>query len=355
MKNKIALISAVIAVGVLGSCAKGGEQSSAEPAAVSAVSTQTAEPKEPELPLIEGFKGSTDKSGFKLAWKSCEGADGYELDVTFVKSGETQKHFISNELTEYVITDRPSGERAEFTLAAFKQQGSDKEYTARSKTVTLTTMQDKCILGVMNICQHSRPSLPTGCECTALAATLKYYGFDVTKNEIADMYLEKMPFYEKKKDPKKKDSETQLYGADPDKVFPGDPEDINSYGCYSTPIANAANRFLASQQSELKAKAVDGKKLSYWYKYVNNGTPIIIWATDGLKKSEEGDSWLTEDGKEITWLHNEHCLVLVGFDTEAGVVFCCDPLRRNTEPTRLSAKLFEKRYKEQGMHAVLIE
>ena len=358
MKGKVKRISALLVALLLCSCSRGStESSSALPAAQESVLENTSSAAEPELPTLSGFKGSTDKTQFKLSWKAFEGADGYVVEMLTEGKTESEFYFIPKDINEYSISGREQGERAEFVIRAYKQNGADKEYIAQSKTVMLTIMQDSCVLSVQSVCQYSKPSLPTGCECTALTSALRYFGFDVTKNEIADKYLEKIPFTEKKTKDKSKDinAEVTLIGADPEEAFPGDPNDENSYGCFSKPIAAAANRFLASQRSELKAKAVDGKKLSYWYKYVNNGTPIVIWATDNLKAPKKTDSWETKDGKTITWLTNEHCYLLVGFDTEKGIVYCCDPLSRKVVPTQYDAKKFEKRYKEIGMHAVLIE
>ena len=41
------------------------------------------------------------------------------------------------------------------------------------------------------ICQY--PELPTGCEVTALATVLQYYGFNADKCDLADNYLDKGP------------------------------------------------------------------------------------------------------------------------------------------------------------------
>ena len=359
MKGVLKKISAVLlSSAFLVSCGSGaGDSGSVSPAAVQVSETVTEAyvEKEPELPIIEGFKGKSDSSSFKLEWESVQGAYGYELEMTITGAGESEKHFISGELNEYTLTDRESGERAEFVLRAYVRNGADNRYIACSEPVTLTTMREKYELNVQSVCQYSKPALPTGCECTALTTVLRYYGFDVTKNEIAGTYLEKVAFTEKKASKKDINAGAVLIGADPEEAFPGDPADENGYGCYSKPISDAANKYLTTQKTKLRATAVDGKKLSYWYSYVNNGTPIVIWATDGLKASKKIDAWQTKEGKEIQWLTNEHCYVLIGFDTQKGTVTCCNPISRQVVPVEFDAKLFEKRYKEQGRRAVVIE
>lgn len=350
--NKI--ISAALGAVLLTACSGGGAGSSSDtPAAVGTAAPVQQTAAEEVLALIEGFRGETDKESFTLYWEAFAGADGYELTMRDKGSDTANKHFISADKKSYTISGYAPGDSAEFELRAYKQEGAEKKYTAQSPALTLTAMRDSCTLDIKSVCQYSKPALPTGCECTALTTVLKYYGFTVTKNEIADTYLEKTAFKEKKIGGK--NGETVLIGADPDVSFPGDPNDENSYGCYSKPIADAANKYLTTQGTYLRAKVQDGEKLSYWYNYVNNGRPVIVWATDSMKKTVVADTWQTKDGKTIEWLHNEHCLVLVGYDTVKKTVAVCDPISRSVVPTIYKASLFEKRYNEQGRRAVLIE
>lgn len=357
MITRLKKISAVLLLSaLLVACGRAAEESSALPAAVQSLQTVTEAPEEkaPELPVISGFMGSSDDSSFTLSWEQFEGAYGYELEMYTPATEKKEVFFVSNELDEYTISGREKGESAEFTLRAYIKDGAENKYIACSDTVTLATMRDSFQISIQSVCQYAKPALPTGCECTALTTVLKYYGFDVTKNEIASVYLEKVAFTEKKAGKNDINAEPILIGADPDVAFPGDPANEDSYGCYSKPIADAANKYLTTQNTQLCAQAVDGKKLSYWYGYVNNGRPVVIWATDGLKHSKAFDSWQTKDGKIIEWLTNEHCYVLIGFDTQKGTVLCCNPIIRQVMPEEYDAKLFEKRYKEQGMRAVLI-
>ena len=351
MLSNVKRISAALLALLLCSCSfGGGESSSTTPAAVSAATAtdKKTDPPEEKLPVIKGFKGSSDETSFTLKWKSVKNADGYEITLSPAGMSDTETFFVSPDLAEYTVSDRKQGECDIFCVRAFKRNGTEHEYTARSKEIRLTTMRDKCVLTVQNVCQYSQPALPTGCECAALTSLLRHNGFDITKNELASDYLEKIPFTESK-DGKK------IYGADPNEAFPGDPNDENSYGCYSGPLVDAANKYLASQDTELRAKDLTGKKLSALYKYVNNGTPVVVWATNELKASKKTDTWYTSDGREITWLYNEHCLLLVGYDKEKKLVYCSDPSKRAVTPQSYDAVLFEKRYKEQGSHAIVVE
>ena len=354
MSLKAKRISAALIALLLCACSANGKaDDGAGSVSETASSLSEAPTSDEKLDTVKGFKGSTDKTSFTLKWKAVEGVDGYELFMRDASESVEHNYFISSELTEYTVSDRKEGECAFFTVKAYKKNGDELEYTAQSREIRLTTFRESCMLTVSNVCQYSAPALPTGCECAALTSLLRHCGLGVTKNEIASDYLEKIPFTEKKI--KGKNGETELIGADPEEAFPGDPADENSYGCYSKPLANAANKYLETQDTDLRAKDLTGKKFSSLYKYVNNNTPVVVWATTGLKASKKTDSWKTKDGKEINWYSNEHCLVLVGYDTKQGVVYCSDPSKREVAPQRYDAKLFEKRYKERGSHAVIIE
>ena len=350
------ILAALLSLTLCSCSAKTGESSdsSAAPDEVSSTPvTSTAADNAEELPLIKGFKGKSDANGFSFEWKEQKNIDGYEIHMRPAGNGSEEIYYVAADLTKYEIANKKPGECALFDIRAFLRKGKDIEYTAVSKEIQLTVMRESCVLSVQNVCQYSKPALPTGCECAALTSLLKHCGFDVTKNEIAADYLKKIPFTEKKIKGSK--GETQLYGADPDEAFPGDPADENSYGCYSKPLVDAANKYLKTQDTGLRAKDLTGKKLSSLYAYVNNGSPVVVWATNGLKASKKTDSWLTAEGKEITWLYNEHCLVLVGYNMDKKVVYCSDPSQRSVTPIEYDAALFEKRYKEQGSHALVIE
>ncbi|MCI7625842.1 MAG: C39 family peptidase [Firmicutes bacterium] len=59
--------------------------------------------------------------------------------------------------------------------------------------------------------------------------------------------------------------------------------------------------------------------------YIDNNTPVMIWATICMEPPIESDIWtVPETGREITWVCPMHALVLTGYD-ENGYYFS-DPL-----------------------------
>ncbi|MBE6824368.1 MAG: hypothetical protein E7513_03365 [Ruminococcaceae bacterium] len=182
------------------------------------------------------------------------------------------------------------------------------------------------------ICQY--PDLPTGCEMTSLTMVLNYYGLNADKCDISDNYLDK----------------GEVGSVDFRKAFVGDPRDENSFGCYAPVVVNAANRYLESQGSKLKATDVTGRELESLYEYINIQVPVIIWGTLDCKEGYYSVTW-NVDGQDLTWITPEHCMVMVGYDQEA--VWIADPIYG--EVVSYDREIFESCYNLLFKQAVVIE
>lgn len=91
------------------------------------------------------------------------------------------------------------------------------------------SMPNKIDLGIEPIMQL--PELPLGCEITALATLLQYYGFSADKVMLCEQMLD-----------------FGLSYADPFEGYVGSPfEEYRGMGCYAPPIVRAANRYLHSK------------------------------------------------------------------------------------------------------------
>lgn len=191
-----------------------------------------------------------------------------------------------------------------------------------------------------NIIEHSfdiknllqTPELPTGCEVTSLTMVLNHMGYDIDKCTLADQYL-----------PKGKIGETDFHQA-----FIGNPRDEVSYGCYVDVIESCAHKYLASVTAKATIKNLTGKDFENLFGYIQNDIPVIVWTTMSLIEPYETTEWYI-DGKEVSWLANEHCVVLRGYDE--GYVYVCDPLKGNV---RYDKVLFEKRYTQLHSQAMVI-
>ena len=146
--------------------------------------------------------------------------------------------------------------------------------------------------------QH--PELPTGCEATALTMVLNYYGFPADKMDIAVNYLPKGP----------------IGSTDFRKAFLGDPRNSWSRGCYA-PAANI---------------------------------PVLFWGTINCLSPYNGVTWRV-NGKKLTWIGQEHCLVLLGFPN--GKVKVADPYSGSIRLYDLN--IFRSRYNALHKQGVIIK
>lgn len=178
------------------------------------------------------------------------------------------------------------------------------------------------------------PELPTGCEITSLATVLNYYGYDISKTQLADEYLDC----------------GKIGQTDPDEKFIGSPYDEHSCGCYSNVIADAARDFNTKNNCNFKIYNLNGLSLDELYEYIENGSPVIVWATIDLMETYRNITW-DIDGKEIAWRANEHCMVLIGYDKDNDTCIVSDPLKGIMEYPK---ELFNQRYEELGKQAVIL-
>ena len=155
-----------------------------------------------------------------------------------------------------------------------------------------------------------------GCETYACTMLLQTLGFDIDERTFMENYL---------------DIHWVYYGEDglrygPD-MYSAQAGDIyTGWGVYSPAMAKYINHYLSDAGSAKRATALEGVKLpELCERYVSKGIPVMVWATTYMMEPYEKDSWIvnyvdenakTEIGDTFTWLQNEHCLVLIGYDEE---------------------------------------
>lgn len=155
-------------------------------------------------------------------------------------------------------------------------------------------------LPVSLYCQY--PDYPTGCECAALYMLLQFYGTEVTMQQLADAIPKGNVPYETE--------DGILHGANPEKVFVGDPRNSNSYGVFNAPIAQTANQFREGAVSRTGAALEDALAI------VDSGNPVIAWYTmDPEYGIVYRRSWIDDEtGNKIVWPGNEHAIVITWHD-----------------------------------------
>ncbi len=213
-----------------------------------------------------------------------------------------------------------------------------EEFAEKENDLNIEITENRFYIEVPCICQ--KPELPTGCETVAAVAGLNYLGIEINKTDFASNYLE-----------------CGTPGTDsPFDKFLGNPfKTKKSYGCYAPVIIKAIKKLLEEKQLEdiytvtdLSGNSVD----CITENYVKNGIPVIIWATMDMKKSVPGTKWKTEKYGTIIWQKNEHCMVLIGRDTDKNTVIVMDPLTGKYEDYDFDT--FCLRYEEQYSQAVAV-
>ena len=183
---------------------------------------------------------------------------------------------------------------------------------------------------------------PTGCESVSAVMLLQYLGYEISVDTFIEEYLEKQPFEEKN---------GVLYGPDPRKYFCGSPYDEASFGCYAPVIVQALRKVLGDTYDVLDLTGTEPEILQT--EYLDRGMPVIFWACINMREPITGPQWKLNDREEtFTWISNEHCMVLVGYDDDG--YYFNDPYENNGV-IRYSRELVKDRHKAQHMQAVAVK
>lgn len=228
-------------------------------------------------------------------------------------------------------------------------------------TVTAITFNGKkvtCSVYVMprskyisNVPLVNQNNLPTGCETCSATMMLNFYGYSIAETKFADNYLIQKNLTA---------SNGILYGPDPNSAFIGSPYYSNGFGVYSPAMAKFMNNYFADNGSKHTAKLLEGKSLDMLCaQYVSNGQPVMVWATINMLGSYKTSSWIVNyadenakypKGSTYTWIANEHCLVLTGYDSD--YYYFNDPWTNSK--TKYSRSLVNIRYAELGKQAIAV-
>ncbi|XJZ27866.1 C39 family peptidase [Bacillota bacterium Lsc_1132] len=189
------------------------------------------------------------------------------------------------------------------------------------------------ILDVPLFNQLSAPRLYNGCEVTSLAMLLNYYGYKVTKNELAED-IKRVPL--------------NLPGnkkGNPNIGFVGDMEDGPGLGVYNGPIFD-----LTKQYAGDKAVNLTGSSFDDLLKMVNREAPVWIITTTSFAPVSVFEKWNTPQGTiEITF--SEHSVVITGYDDDS--IYINDPYGYKNR--KVDRDNFIKAWEQMGRQAVTID
>lgn len=180
---------------------------------------------------------------------------------------------------------------------------------------------------------------PTGCESVSTVMLLQYLGYDITVDGFIEQYLVQKAFEER---------DGQLYGPSPDQYFCGSPYDENSFGCYAPVICKALEKAAGGRYTVLNETGTPMEDLLR--NYIDREMPVIFWACINMREPVTGPQWkLLDTDRTFTWISNEHCMLLVGYDEEG--YYFNDPYENNGV-IRYDKKLTENRHAAQHSMAV---
>ncbi len=183
------------------------------------------------------------------------------------------------------------------------------------KNLNPTPSEDAVIIDAPYINQYN-VGMPNGCESVSAVMALQHIEVSITPEQFVTKYLPmgSAPHWE-----------GGVYtGSDPNAVFVGDPRSTGGWGCYAPVIINALNKF--SNQYGFHVTDCSGQSLDeICRKYINDGIPVVMWATVDMTDQFAYRYWTTPDGTGIQYNNKLHCLLLVGYDEDN--YYFNDPMR----------------------------
>lgn len=180
---------------------------------------------------------------------------------------------------------------------------------------------------------------PTGCESVSAVMLLRYLGYDLSVDEFIVKYLECREMETR---------DGRVFGPDPNEYFCGSPYDKDSFGCYAPVVQKALEKAAGDRYEFMDETNTPVEQLLT--KYIDNGMPVVFWACINMREPIVGPEWvLTDSGQTFTWISNEHCMLLVGYDEEG--YYFNDPYENNGV-IKYSKNLVEDRHRAQHQMAV---
>lgn len=203
----------------------------------------------------------------------------------------------SPELQEVTINSTPVVE----TLPAnFNGNGSSGAYN-------FISFRDEHILDIESRLQ--KPKYPTGCEITSVAMALSY----ITQTEVdIDMLIDDyLPF-------------TAVGNFV--EGFTGHPRSTEGGGCYPPAIVKCINEYLNDMHINVHAFDASGITLQNMKDYIDQGFPVLMWTTMHMRQPRFINRTATHNGRTWQWYVDEHCVLVIGYNEERGVLYVNDPL-----------------------------
>ncbi|MBN1617782.1 C39 family peptidase [Candidatus Dojkabacteria bacterium] len=160
---------------------------------------------------------------------------------------------------------------------------------------------------IMNV-ETYKQTHPASCESASAHILMKYFGVDVTEDQIiAEIGADTTST-------RYFDDQGNLHWGNPQRSFVGNIDGevvyVDGYGVYNEPVYKVlANHGFSSSISKTNW---DVDEL---FNYVRQGYPVIVWVSNDFKPKTVG-TMIGPDGEENPWIEDEHALVIHGIDPE---------------------------------------
>ena len=178
-------------------------------------------------------------------------------------------------------------------------------------------------------------------ECVGCDAAW-YLGYEMSVDEFIEQYLDRQELNFVR---------VSFTVRIPQNIFVEVPMMRSHFGCYAPVITQALKKAIGEMYEVLDLTGTEIKTLQT--EYIDKGMPVILWACINMREPITGPQWKLKDSGEVfTWISNEHCMLLVGYDEEG--YYFNDPYENNGV-IRYPKEIVEDRYKAQHMQAVAVK
>ncbi|MFY9197753.1 MAG: C39 family peptidase [Acutalibacteraceae bacterium] len=223
-----------------------------------------------------------------------------------------------------------------------------KKYVPKTtKAIVNVKSTPKVMLNIPYVSQL--PSYPTGCEAASITMLLKYYGFNVPLSQVVSAIPREDLYSENGK----------VYGPSIYEKFVGDPRQTYTdprpgYGAFSPVVTNAINGIIKNNGGSIRAKNITGTSIYALFDYIDNGHPVIVWATYNMKTPTLVNAWYIKNSNGtdayFEYPRGTHVMVLVGYDSNK--VYIADPYQNGIK--EYSHSSFAEKWALLGKQAVVI-
>ena len=189
---------------------------------------------------------------------------------------------------------------------------------------------------------------PTGCEAASCTMLLKYYGFNITLDQMVEIIPRENLVYKNGK----------WYGPDINEKFVGDPRGsydsaTKGYGAFSPVITKALQKAVDQRGGGYTAKNLKGCTFETLLNTVSEGKPAVVWATYNMNNPTTVNAWyINTTGKYFSYPKGTHVMVLCGYDKDN--VYVMDPYNYTT-PKKFTKASFKSHWELLEKQAVILE